>query len=138
MGFERITYKLDFSETRWAGLEARARGTTIEEAIDLQRYLDMGVQLLEKSEEGEEHRRGYLALLAEILVSWNRTDDGEPVPIDEKHLRREEFPMLQALTHAYLRKAFEVDSPLSRPSSDGVPSVEQFQLMDQLSGSLPS
>lgn len=138
MGFERVTYRLDFSDTRWEGLEVRARGTTLDESIELQRLLDLGQLLMKQDSETEESRRRYFELLSEIVIEWNRTDDGEPVPVDPKHMALEEMVMLQAMTRAYLRKVFEVAPPLSQPSSGGEPSEEQFQLMETLSESPPN
>lgn len=136
MGFERVAYRLDFDDTKWAGLEVRARGVTLDEAMQLQQLLDLGSGIL--AEDAEQDRRRYFTLLTSIVIDWNRTDSGEPVPVDEKHMALEEIGMLQAMTHAYLRGVFEVPPPLSLPSSDTGPSEEQFLLMEQLSESLPS
>lgn len=134
MGFERVMYKLEFDDPRWAGLEIRARGATFEQAMELQRIMGLGIDLLKRDDPiAEEDRRRYYALLAEIIVDWNRTDGGVPVPVDEKNMALEELPMLQSMTRAYLRATFEVPPPLSRPSSDGEPSEELFQLMEPLS-----
>ena len=139
MGFERVVYKLDLSDTRWVGLEVLARGTTMDESIELQHFLDMGSEILKRGDPvAEEGRQRYFTLLAEIVVDWNRTDGGEAVPVTPKHMALEEMSMLQAMTRAYLRSVFTVAPPLSQPSSDGEPSEEQFQLMDQLSESPPS
>lgn len=134
MGFERVVYKLDFEETRWAGLEVRARGTTLEEAMELQRLLDLGADLIKRDDAiAAQDRERYYELLSTVVIDWNRTDEGEPVPTDSKHMALEEMAQLQAMTRAYLRSVFEVAPPLSQPSSDTGPSEELFQLMEPAS-----
>jgi hypothetical protein len=136
MGFERVIYKLDFGDTRWVGLEVRARGVTLDESMELHRLLDLGGDIMRRDDPvAAEDRRLYFELLTKIIVDWNRTDDDEPVPVDEKHLELEELPMLQAMTRAYLREVFEVAPPLSQPSSGGEPSEALFQLMEPASPS---
>lgn|SRR6185436_17535873 len=136
MGFERVVYQLDFSGTRWKGLEVRARGTTFEEGMELQRLLDLGGDILKRDDPvAAEDRKRYYELIASVVIDWNRTDEGEPVPVDEKHMALEEMAMLQAMTHAYLRTVFEVAPPLSQPSSGGEPSEELFRQMEPLSES---
>lgn len=138
MGFERRMYSLDFDSTNWEGLEVRARGINLDEAMELQRLMDLGRAMLEPGEEREADRRAFYGIMEKMLISWNRTDDGEPVPLDEKHLREEEWTMLQQMTLAYLRAVLSVPPPLSQPSSDGAPSGELFQLMEQQSESPPN
>lgn len=139
MGFERVIYRLEFNGTRWAGLEVRARGVTLDETIELRRLLMLGQDLAKPDDPvADEDRRRYFELLEAIVVDWNRTDEGEDVPADVKHLALEEFPMLQAMTRAYTDAVFEVAPPLSQPSSDGGPSEELFQQMEPLSESPPS
>ncbi len=134
MGFERVMYRLEFEESRWAGLEVRTRGVTLDESMELQHLLAANLARRDDPTADGDRRR-YFELLETIIVDWNRTDDDEPVPTDAKHLALEEMPMLQAMVRSYLRAVFEVAPPLSRPSSDGEPSEGLFQLMEPSSES---
>lgn len=136
MGFERVVYQLTFDDKRWADLEVRCRGVTFEEAMDLQHLLNLGKDLIKRDDPvAAANRERYFDLLATIVIDWNRTDDGEPVPPDAKHMALEEMPMLQAMTTAYLRGVFEVAPPLPQPSSDIEPSEELFRLVESASTS---
>jgi hypothetical protein len=139
MGFERRTYLLEFEDMPgFEGLWIRARGATLDEAVDLEYLLELGRKILERNNEMKENRDRYYRILDDLFIEWNRTDDGEPVPCDEKHIRLEELPLLQTATRQWLRAVFTVPPPLSQPSPNGSPPPELFEVMEHASESPPS
>lgn len=131
MGFERVVYKLKWPEpSRWAGLEVRLRGMDVGELKIISRLRNAD------DAEGLDRADPVLDILGGAMLSWNRTDDGEPVPLAE--FRHEELAMLMAIVNAWMEAASDVPAPLPTPSSGGGKSEEGLIPMEIPSASHPS
>lgn len=137
-GFHRRTYLLDFSDPTFHGLEVRARGCSLEQAMELQRCINLGGNIGAAGFEAD--RRRWFELLAELIIEWNLLDEQDrPVPITPEAIAQEEFTLLSAICVAYLLAVVSVSAPLPQPSSDGPSSLEGFDIpMEPLSESPPS
>lgn len=128
MGFQRRPLVLtEWESEELQGLEVRARRLTIEEVRALQTRAE-GTTRAEREHEIEE-------ILAAAIDSWNYEDkNGQPVePTAENFDGRVDPGLVGELVDELIRRSSQVAPPLSRPSSDGSPSVEEFKLMEPLS-----
>jgi len=143
MGFKRRVYHLTFADPSWNGLEVDARGASLDQAIELERLLNLGPALADPANETE--RKTYYGLLASLLIDWNLVDDeidldgmptGReiPVPCNEEQLRKEDFVMVSQITRAWLRAVITVAPPLPTSSNSGEQDLPgQFELMEAAS-----
>lgn len=128
MGFQRKAYKLVWpDESRWAGLEVRVRGMSIEE---LDEVSSLNAQAGGKT-------GPLLDILETAILSWNFEDeDGNPVPVE--NFRKEDATMLLAIVSAWTEVVGDVPTPLPMNSSDGEKSAEALIPMEIPSSSHPS
>jgi hypothetical protein len=118
MGFEapRTVYQMDFADTEYAGLEVAVRATTVDELLTL-------MELIDGRDEAKGVRRLFGAF-ADILVGWNVTRDGHPVPTDEDGLLSLEEPFATAIILAWQRNLVSAPPPLPGTSPSGKSSPE--------------
>ncbi len=150
MGFttKRKVYVLDF-----AGLEVRARSTTLGRMLDMGDMVDaagddLDVDALaampaaaQKKLVGERMAgmRRIIDDFAAVLVSWNlEDDDGRPIPATTEGLRTLDPGELMTIIRTWQRVVADAPAPLPGPSSSGAPSLEGSLPMEALSPSLAS
>lgn len=151
MGFERNkTYVLAFDGTDYEGLEVRARGASVAglmRAVDLATLLDGGklgsedmtrIDTLfrifagcpalcvrtheELADSGREH-------YANKILSWNLTEDGQPISADYEGLMSQDIEFASDLVMAWLDGVVGTPGPLGDSLSAGTPSVEELMSM---------
>ena len=132
MGFEapRTVYQLDFSDTEYAGLELAVRATTVDELLTL-------MELIDGRDEAKGIRRLFEAF-AQILVSWNVTRGGHPVPTTVEGLLSLEEPFVTAIILAWQRNLVQAPPPLPGTSGSGGTSPEAALGLASQSQSLES
>lgn len=132
-----------------AGVEVVMRGLSIRRLLDAQRLVRSGV--LQRSDDGganEEAVERVFQLIADNLVSWNLEEDdteddegnvvlGGPVPTDLDGVMSLELdPVVDILTQ-WIEGIASVPGPLSRSSSAGEPSEEQWGPMEPIPAASP-
>lgn len=129
MDFEapETIYKLDFSDTQYTGLEIAVRGTTIDELLQLETLM-----------EDPEKVRHLFEAFAGLIVSWNVTRKGEPVPMTAQGLRSLEDSFVMAVISAWYRSVVQAPPPLPGTSGSGGTSPEAALDLASQSASLPS
>lgn len=120
MGFERRIYKLVWPEaSAWHGLEVRMRPMPISTLEEIGR-------LYAKADESDEGKFAMIPAMASIvqegIVSWNLTDEGEPVPTSD--IGQEGAELVLAIIEAWQEVVNQVSAPLPQGSPDGGPSPE--------------
>ncbi len=70
-----------------------------------------------------------------MLVEWDLTQNGEPVPANTAGLRSLSVPLAVRLAGEWLSAVAKVPGPLEQPSPDGEPSAEASLPMEVLSPS---
>lgn len=118
MGFEApaTVYQLDFADTEYAGLEVAVRATTIDQFLHVQDLLD--------GSDTPKGMRQVFGAFAELLVSWNVTKDGTPVPMTLDGLLGLEEPFVTAIILAWQRRILQAPPPLPATSPSGKSSPE--------------
>lgn len=120
MGFERKVYKLVWPQgSAWEGLEVRMRPMPIETVGEIGR-------MYAESEQSESKKLALLpamaAVVQESIVSWNLTDNGEPVPCT--NVGAEGLELVMAIINAWQDVVNQVNPPLRQGSPSGEPSPE--------------
>jgi hypothetical protein len=96
---------------------------------------------LGKIEDGEptpERVETLCEAMGPMLVEWDLTQNGEPVPATTAGLRSLSVPLAVRLAGEWLSAVARVPAPLGQSSSDGEPSAEGSIPMEVLSPSPPS
>lgn len=114
---KRKTYKLDFSDTEWDGLEVRIRGLSTGEYLQI-------VQLSAVSDDDSgSETEGMLRMLSTHIVSWNLEDDDEPVGTSFEDIKENDFTMNMAIINAWITALSSVPEDLAKKSSTGIGSL---------------
>lgn len=115
-GFMRRTFKLEFDDPSFGGLEVRARTKSLGFLVRLQQLMTTNLAAPEHAEElGEFHEK-----LAEVIISWNLLNDAErPVETTAEAIGKEEWLLLGQIAKAWIAAVTQPSPPLSPPSSDG-------------------
>lgn len=123
MGFEARTYKLVWpAEHMFHGLEVRMRGMTLAELEQLSRF-EQG------KDEGDivgrtKQMRAMAELFSSRLISWNLTENGEPVGTDVESVLGADLGVVMSAIGAWQKEVTRVPDPLPQSSSDG----QRFQV----------
>lgn len=134
-GFNRRTFRLEFEDPSFSGLEVRMRSATLGEVVRLQELMNTNFATPDHADE----LTAFHELLAGKIISWNLLDDSnEPVVTDAQQIAKEEWPLIKAIAFAWLQALVAVPPPLSRPSSGGDRLAELSIPMETLSESPPS
>ena len=132
-------YALDFSGTRYAGLQVKIREQSLG---DLLSTLDAAAAADMNSPTAEDAHavKKVFTDLADNIVSWNvEEDDGTPVPATLEGLRRYGTSFANAIVQAWRQAMSEVDAPLgSGSSSGGTPDLTLMPMAPLSSESLAS
>lgn len=140
MGFEapRTIFKLDFVGTDLEGLEVRMRAGKLGMMLDPTNATQVNFDLENPTREDVEAVRDRFAVVAAHLVSWNLTENGEPVPPTFEGMLDQEPAFIGRIFDAWQKAQVEVPAPLSRSSSSSPPPDLSSIPMEALAGSLPS
>ena len=137
MGYQRKTYHLVFADPDFEGLEVRTRGAAIEHLVTFQALVTLGSDLVKP--ENQQQRDDLYELLAGRIIDWNlEDDDGQPVKCTVEALRDQDWPLVLAIGHAWMRATAGVSRPLEPDSPDGEPYLEGSIPMETSSSSPPS
>lgn len=110
---KRKTYKLDFTETDWDGLEVRVRGLTTGEYLQI-------VQLSASNEEGDRETEGMLKMFASHLISWNlEDDDGDAIGTTYEDIKENDFTMNMSIISAWTNALASVPDRVEKKSTSG-------------------
>lgn len=123
MGFEvpAKTYRLVFEDEDYAGAEVRCRSTSIGRLNEIASSTE-AMRLF-----GDE-----------ILIDWNLTENGEPVPATGEGMVRVPVEFGRAILNAWTQALVGISGPLGGPSSNGAGSAVPEIPMVILSESPPS
>ena len=119
MGYKpkRTIYKLDFSQTEYAGLEVAVRAGSIGDLLGLQELAGAGEMTAEEA-------RQMFAGFAALLVSWNVEDgDDKPVPATYEGVASQEPDFVKAIVTAFFVNVAGTPPPLPDGSNSGGNSV---------------
>lgn len=115
-GFMRRTFRLEFEDPSFNGLDVRARSADLRYLLRFEELMATDFALRTNAEEYDE----FCGMLSQILISWNLLDDAErPVPTDADSVSKEEWPLLKQIARAWIGAVASVAPPLPKPSSDG-------------------
>ena len=120
MGYKpkRTIYKLDFSQTEYAGLEVAVRAGSIGDLLGLQELAGAGEMTAEEA-------RQMFAGFAALLVSWNvEDDDDKPVPVSYKGVSCQEPDFIKTIITAFYVNVAGAPPPLPDGSNSGASSEE--------------
>ena len=120
MGYKpkRTVYKLDFSETEYAGLEVAVRAGSIGDLLALQELADADAMTADEA-------RRMFAGFAALLVSWNVEDEDDgPVPVSYKGVASQEPDFIKAIITAFYANVAGTPPPLPGASDSGATSAE--------------
>ena len=120
MGYKpkRTVYKLDFSETEYAGLEVAVRAGSIEQLLALQELADRDAMTADEA-------RQMFAGFAALLVSWNvEDDDDKPVPATYEGVASQEPDFIKVIITAFYANVAGTPPPLPDGSNSGGTSAE--------------
>ncbi|HEY5396219.1 MAG TPA: hypothetical protein VIL16_12560 [Trebonia sp.] len=134
MGYKpkKTIYKLDFSDTELAGLEAAVRAGSIDQLLGLQ-------ELADHEELSAQQAREMFAGFAELLVSWNvETEDDRPVPVTYEGVASQEPDFIKEIIAAFYANVAAAPPPLPGASPSGGSSPGELTAAAALSSSLPS
>jgi hypothetical protein len=110
---KRKTYRLDFSDTEWNGLEVRVKGLTTGEYLQL-------VQLSATSEEGDSETEAMLKMFASHLISWNLEDDeGDPIGTSFEDIKENDFTMNMSIVRAWTDALASVPEKVEKKFTTG-------------------
>ena len=115
MGYKpkRTIYKLDFSQTEYAGLEVAVRAGSIGDLLALQDLAGAG-------ETTAEEARQMFAGFAALLVSWNVDDDNDkPVPTTYEGVASQEPDFIKTIVTAFFANVAGAPPPLPDGSNSG-------------------
>lgn len=110
MGYEpqRKIYNLDFKGTQHEGLEVKMRGLIVDEELELDEL---------RGKEGGGRR--VFELMAGLLVEWNVTNQGQPVPATFDGVRKQESTFIMDILNALQTATSGVPDPLHETSPSG-------------------
>lgn len=119
MGFERRrkTFRLDFTGTDLEGLEMDMLGMTISEMLEmdnLQATAAAGTPAEQKQKAIE-----LLEFISSKVVSWNLTENGEPVPVSKEALMELDSADFWLAAARWREAAEGVPAPLEQRSNGG-------------------
>ena len=120
MGYKpkRTIYKLDFSDTEYAGLEVAVRAGSIDDLLGLQELAGADGMT------ADEARRMFTGFAA-LLVSWNvEDDDDQPVPTSYEGVASQEPDFIKAIITAFYANVAGTPPPLPGASDSGANSGE--------------
>ena len=120
MGYKpkRTVYKLDFSDTEYAGLEVAVRAGSIGDLLALQELADADAMTADEA-------RRMFAGFAALLVSWNVEDEDDgPVPVSYKGVASQEPDFIKAIITAFYANVAGTPPPLPGASDSGATSAE--------------
>jgi hypothetical protein len=115
MGYKpkRTIYKLDFSDTEYAGLEVAVRAGSIDDLLGLQELAGADGMT------ADEARRMFTGFAA-LLVSWNvEDDDDKPVPTSYEGVASQEPDFIKAIITAFYANVAGTPPPLPGASDSG-------------------
>jgi hypothetical protein len=134
-GFMRRTFKLEFEDPSFGGLEVRTRTKPLRFLVELEQL--MSTNLADDVNAADLER--FHEMLAEVIISWNLLDDAEqPVPITGEAIGGEEWLLLKEIARAWVQAVTAPPRPLSQPSSGGDPLAGLDIPMEALSPSQQS
>jgi hypothetical protein len=130
---KRTVYKLDFSDTEYAGLEVAVRAGSIGQLLALQ-------ELAGQEEMTADEARQMFAGFAALLVSWNvEDDDDKPVPVTYEGVASQEPDFIKVIITAFYANVAGAPPPLPGASGSGGTSAAESTLgLAAASRSLPS
>lgn len=125
---------LDFAGTELDGLHVRMRATSIGGLLEIAAVAEdiEGLQAGESPGALRERLRLVLAPLGAVLVSWDLTAGGEPVPADLDGLLRLPPAMLGRVINAYVAAQAQPDDDLGKNSPSGARSPEEAAMLSDL------
>ena len=113
---KRTVYKLDFSETEYAGLEVAVRAGSIGDLLGLQELANADTMTAAEA-------RKMFAGFAALLVSWNVEDDDDgPVPATYEGVASQEPDFIKAIVTAFFANVAGTPPPLPGASDSGATS----------------
>lgn len=105
MGFEtERTFDLNFEGTEWDGAEVKLRSASIGTLRALFASKDVDVEM---------------QVLADHLIEWNLTKNGEPIPATFEGIQTLEEPAKDLIVKHWLRATRGITAPLDKQSKDG-------------------
>lgn len=115
---KRTIYKLDFSETQYAGLEVTVRAGSIGDLLVLQEFAD-------RDELTANEAKKMFAGFAALLISWNVVaDDDKPVPATYEGVASQEADFIKAIITAFYANVAAAPPPLPGASNGGASPLE--------------
>lgn len=130
------TYRLQFVDDEFAGLEVVARSASLGE---YRRIADLATREFANppSKEDIAEIDALFEAFAAVLVSWNlemETDDGTiPVPATLTGLYSQDLSFVRPVVLAWMEAVAGITAPLDQPSPGGGQSVEESLPMEVLS-----
>ena len=114
---DKKLYHLNFEDGDLEGFECYARGTTLEQFVEI-------TALSEELKTEEGRTRGNIekqfTLFAQFLDSWNLDDDQDkPVPCTYEGLASQDFDFVMAIMMAWMQAIATVPDPLAERSPSG-------------------
>lgn len=122
MGFEpqRRLFELDFSETEYAGLKVTTKSVPVK---SLKKIIGLADQV---DDADDVDAAAVLALIddlfarfAKVLVSWNVTEGGEPVPATADGLDSQDLTFAMTVIFAWIKTITAAPPPLLAASPGG-------------------
>lgn len=109
------TFELDFTGTEAAAATVRVRSASV---ATLKKVLD-----------GNQEVEDDAKIFAEHLISWDLTENGEPVPLTAEGVMRLEEPLMRLIVGEWIKATRGVTAPLDHRSSGGAkPQEEQIPM----------
>ena len=113
---EPRTARLVFDEEIYAGLEVRCSlDVAMETYLD---FLD-----IDSVKELKRLRALFVRWGDEVLVEWNATEQGQPLPPDGSGMVRLDVKLAGSIIGAWLKALSEMSGPLEEPSKNGATSA---------------
>jgi hypothetical protein len=109
-------YLLKFEDPELAGLEVRARATSMDGIMDMAALAELGEDI------GPEQIRALDPLFerfVECLEHWNLEDGGQPVPMTKAGLLAQDLEFVLSLVGAWAEAVAGVPGPLGQKSNAG-------------------
>jgi hypothetical protein len=134
MSFERkkTIFLLTFEDPELEGLEVRCKSATVSAMQGI-------MHAARAAESDPDEAFALFAKFAEYLISWNLTDEGEPVPCGAHGLMQQELGFAMSIVMAWLGGMTGGNKgPLGPRSDDGTQRLAESIPMDVLSPSLLS
>lgn len=131
MAYQRSTFKLVFADPDLEGLEVKAKRLSVRALLDLAKLRDRDWNDLDVVDSQLDALCGQLV---KFLLAWNLEDEeSNHVPLTADGLMGQDLGLLLGITSALLDASAGVSPPLSGPSKDGVPSLEESIPMEAVS-----